>query len=65
MAVFGMQSLLSRVAIIRSPFPSESDRTFRYASPASGLDIVRKVVGKQEIATVKTPAIRQWGAYPG
>lgn len=29
-------------AVIRSPFPREDDRTFRYASLASGLDIVRK-----------------------
>lgn len=29
-------------AVIGSPFPREDDRTFRYASLASGLDIVRK-----------------------
>ncbi len=29
-------------ATIRSPFPREDDRTFRYASLASGLDMVRK-----------------------
>jgi hypothetical protein len=43
----------SLMATIRSPFPRESDRTFRYASLASGLDIVRKVLGKQEIAAVQ------------
>ena len=32
----------SLIATIRSPFPREADRTFRYASLASGLDIVRK-----------------------
>ena len=32
----------SLTATIRSPFPREGDRTFRYASLASGLDIVRK-----------------------
>src|SRR5215472_17131736 len=49
----------SLVATIRSPFPREADRTFRYASLASGLDIVRKVLGKYEIATVQTTAIDQ------
>src|ERR1700685_4453426 len=47
----------SLVATIRSPFPRESDRTFRYASLSSGLDIVRKALGKHEIATVQTTAI--------
>jgi ERF superfamily len=47
----------SLTATIRSPFPRESDRTFRYASLASGLDIVRKVLGKQEIAAVQTTSI--------
>jgi ERF superfamily len=45
------------VATIRSPFPRESDRTFRYASLSSGLDIVRKTLGKHEIATVQTTSI--------
>src|ERR1700693_2968332 len=44
-------------ATIRSPFPREGDRTFRYASLSSGLDIVRKSLGKHEIATVQTTAI--------
>jgi ERF superfamily len=47
----------SLVATIRSPFPRESDRTFRYASLSSGLDIVRKTLGKHEIATVQTTSI--------
>jgi hypothetical protein len=47
----------SQSAIIRSPFPREEDRTFRYASLASGLDIVRKNLGQQEIATIQTTAI--------
>jgi hypothetical protein len=34
-------------------------RTFRYASLASGLDIVRKSLGRQEIAAVQTTAIDQ------
>jgi hypothetical protein len=49
----------SLVGTIRSPFPREADRSFRYASLASGLDIVRKVLGKHEIATVQTTAIDQ------
>src|SRR6202795_3138183 len=44
-------------ATIRAPFPREGDRTFRYASLASGLDIVRKSLGQYEIATVQTTAI--------
>jgi ERF superfamily len=47
----------SLIATIRSPFPREDDRTFRYASLASGLDIVRKSLGQHEIATVQTTAI--------
>src|ERR1700692_2016276 len=47
----------SLTATIRSPFPREADRTFRYASLASGLDIVRKSLGQHEIATVQTTAI--------
>jgi hypothetical protein len=44
-------------AVIRSPFPREGDRTFRYASLASGLDIIRKTLSQQEIATVQTTRI--------
>jgi hypothetical protein len=40
-------------ATIRSPFPREADRTFRYASLAGGLDIVRKTLSQQEIAVVQ------------
>ncbi|MBW5436118.1 DUF968 domain-containing protein [Bradyrhizobium canariense] len=46
-------------AVIRSPFPREEDRTFRYASLASGLDIVRKTLSQQEIATIQTTRIEQ------
>ena len=49
----------SLIATIQSPFPREGDRTFRYASLASGLDIVRKCLGQHEIATVQTTAIDQ------
>jgi ERF superfamily len=47
----------SLVATIRSPFPREGDRTFRYAPLSSGLDIVRKGLGRYEIATIQTTAI--------
>src|SRR5258706_4496804 len=47
----------SLTATIRSPFPRESDRSFRYASLSSGLDLVRKSIGRQEIATVQTTSI--------
>jgi hypothetical protein len=49
----------SLVATIRSPFPREADHSFRYASLASGLDIVRKALGCHEIATIQTTAIDQ------
>jgi hypothetical protein len=49
----------SLIATIRSPFPREDDRTFRYASLASGLDIIRKSLGQHEIATIQTTAIDQ------
>jgi hypothetical protein len=49
----------SLTATVRSPFPREENRTFRYASLASGLDIVRKSLGQHEIATVQTTAIDQ------
>jgi hypothetical protein len=47
----------SLVGTIRSPFQREEDRTFRYAPLSSGLDIVRKTLGKHEIATVQTTSI--------
>jgi hypothetical protein len=47
----------SLTATIRSPFPQEGDRTFRYASLSSGLDIVRRALGKHEIATVQSTSI--------
>ncbi|WP_026233682.1 ERF family protein [Bradyrhizobium sp. WSM4349] len=47
----------SLTATIASPFPREESRTFRYASLASGLEIVRKCLTKYEIATVQATAI--------
>jgi hypothetical protein len=47
----------SLTATIASVFPREESRTFRYASLASGLEIVRKCLSKHEIATVQATAI--------
>jgi hypothetical protein len=46
----------SLVATIRSSH-REGDRTFRYAPLSSGLDIVRKGLGRHEVATIQTTAI--------
>ena len=37
--------------------PREQARNFRYASLASGLEIIRKSLGRQEIAAIQTTAI--------
>ncbi len=47
----------SLTATIATPGPRGGDRTFRYASLSSGLDIVRKSLGRHEIAAVQTTAI--------
>src|SRR5204862_1751637 len=47
----------SLTATIVSPFPREAIRTFRYAPLSSGLDLVRKCLGRHEIATVQATAI--------
>jgi len=49
----------SLVATIRSDGPRGVEQTFRYAPLSSGLEIVRKTLGRQEIATVQTTAINQ------
>jgi hypothetical protein len=49
----------SLVATIRRDGPKETEQTFRYAPLSSGLDIVRKVLGQHEIATVQTTSIDQ------
>ena len=49
----------SLTASIVSPFPREGTRTFRYAPLSSGLDLVRKCLGRHEIATVQTTALDQ------
>lgn len=47
----------SLVATIRGRDPREGERTFRYAPLSSGLEIVRKSLGQQEIATIQTTEI--------
>ncbi len=49
----------SLVATIRRDGPKGAEQTFRYAPLSSGLDIVRKVLGQHEIATVQTTSIDQ------
>jgi ERF superfamily len=49
----------SLVATIRGDGRKGTEQTFRYAPLSSGLDIVRKVLGQHEIATVQTTSIDQ------
>src|SRR5271156_2285846 len=49
----------SLVATIRPQSRGEAERSFRYAPLSSGLDIVRKILGQHEIATVQTTSIDQ------
>ena len=49
----------SLVATIREDGPRGREQTFRYAPLSSGLEIVRKILGQQEIATVQTTSIDQ------
>lgn len=49
----------SLVGTIHSQSPGGPERSFRYASLASGLEIVRKALGEHEIATMQTTAIDQ------
>ncbi len=49
----------SLVGTISSGVPGGAERMFRYASLSSGLDVVRKVLGQHEIATMQTTAIDQ------
>jgi hypothetical protein len=46
-------------ATIVSPFPREASRTFRYASLSTGLELVRKCLGRHEIATVQSTAVEK------
>src|SRR5215207_242796 len=47
----------SCTATLRSTLPGGGDRSFRYAPLSSGLEIVRKCLGRHEIAIVQTTAI--------
>jgi hypothetical protein len=47
------------VATIRTGDRGDAERAFRYASLSSGLEIVRKILGRHEIATVQTTSIDQ------
>src|SRR5438128_4871888 len=47
----------SLTATIRTGRAGEGERTFRYAPLSSGLDIVRKTLGRHEIATIQTTAV--------
>src|SRR5215831_2703370 len=47
----------SLTATIRPGRPGAAEVSFRYASLASGLEIVRQTLGKHEIATVQTTVI--------
>ena len=49
----------SLIGSIEGNAPNAPERLFRYASLASGLEIVRKTLGQHEIATVQTTAIDQ------
>jgi len=49
----------SLIGKISSDDPSRAERAFRYAPLSSGLDIVRKVLGQHEIATVQTTSVDQ------
>src|SRR3974390_1680448 len=49
----------SLTASIPSPLPGGPAQSFRYASLASGLDLVRKSLGRQEIAVIQSTTIDQ------
>ena len=49
----------SLVATIREEGPRGREQTFRYAPLSSGLEIVRRVLGQHEIATVQKTSIDQ------
>src|SRR5215210_3566599 len=49
----------SLVGLLPSPSPHEPARPFRYAPLSVGLEIVRKSLGRQEIAVVQTTEIEK------
>ena len=53
----------SLIGTISSDDPERAERAFRYAPLSSGLDIVRKVLGQHEIATVQTTSVDQTAGF--
>src|SRR5262245_48003678 len=53
----------SRLATIEADGRGAANQIFRYAPLSSGLDIVRKTLGRHEIATVQTTEVIQAGKY--
>ena len=53
----------SLVGTISSDDPERGERAFRYAPLSSGLDIVRKMLGQHEIATVQTTSVDQTAGF--
>src|SRR5580698_9491166 len=53
----------SLIGTISSDDPRRAERAFRYAPLSSGLDIVRKVLGQHEIATVQTTSVDHTAAF--
>jgi hypothetical protein len=49
----------SLTATIKATRAGEKDRTFRYASLSSGLEIVRKTLSQHQIAAIQTTAVDQ------
>src|SRR5437773_11116161 len=49
----------SLTATLPATSPREEARTYRYASLATGLDVVRKSLGRQEIAVIQSTVIDQ------
>ena len=53
----------SMLATIEADGRRAANQTFRYAPLSSGLDIVRKTLGRHEIATVQTTAVDETGEF--
>src|SRR6516225_5458782 len=53
----------SLIGAIGPPF-RDDQRTFRYAPLSSGLDIVRRSLGRHKIATVQTTALNRETGHP-
>ncbi len=53
----------SMLATIEADGRNAVKQTFRYAPLSSGLDIVRKTLGRHEIATVQTTAVDETGEF--